>query len=97
MPSLISLAILNRNGQHVRSQGREQERDEGWFFHSRGVSRGNVGAGARAPGRGRAGAKECGGASDQSEGDGMAEGDFETGKASGLESSCQTPKVLWFQ
>lgn len=46
VPSVISLAIPNRNDQHVRSQGWGQERDDGWFFHSRGVSRGRVGAGA---------------------------------------------------
>lgn len=45
MPGVISWAIPNRNDQHVRSWGWEQERDEGWFFHSRGVSTGNVGAG----------------------------------------------------
>lgn len=71
MPGVISLAIPNRNDQHVRSQGWEQERDEEWFFHSGGVSRGNVGVGARVPGRGRAQAKECGGVSDRPGGDGM--------------------------
>lgn len=37
------------------------------------------------PGSGRAQAKECGGVSDRSGGDGMVEGDLETGRASGLE------------
>lgn len=31
MPGVISLAIPNRNDQHVRSWGSEQEKDEGGF------------------------------------------------------------------
>lgn len=71
MPGVISLAIPNRNDQHVRSQGWEQERDEGWFFPSMGVSGGNVGVGgAGVSGWGRVQAKECGRALDRSGGDG---------------------------
>lgn len=44
-----------------------------------------MGAGAGTPGRGRAQAKECRGVSDRSGGDGMVEGELETGRASGLE------------
>lgn len=58
------------------------------------------------PGSGRVQAKECGGVSDRSEGDGMVEGDLETGRASGLErcrkrnpktGSCQMSEMLWLQ